>query len=88
MLLLSLCYLKLFNIYKTFGKTPYVVICKSIFQFLQIPPHILILIPVHWQVKKRTIFVSLKVTRQDKSIEKSKWISFNRVAERYELTVT
>lgn len=84
MLLLSFCYLKLFNIYKTFGKTPYVVICKSIFQFLQIPPQILILIPVHWQVKKG----SLKVTRQDKSIEKSKWISFNRVAERYELTVT
>lgn len=52
MLLLSFCYLKLFNIYKTFGKTPYVVICKSIFQFLQIPPQILILIPVHWQVKK------------------------------------
>lgn len=85
MLLLSFCYLKLFNIYKTFGKTPYVVICKSIFTNT----------PTYFNTytstltgKKRTIFVSLKVTRQDKSIEKSKWISFNRVAERYELTVT
>lgn len=37
--------------------------------------------------KKRIIFVFLKVIRYDKSIEKLKWISYNRVVERYELIV-
>lgn len=72
MILLSFCYLKLFNIYKTFGKTPYVVICKSIFQFFTNTPTYFNTNTSTLTGKNRTIFVSLKVTRHDKSIEKSK----------------